>query len=208
MAIEFNNYRGIRDLVIAPLTIENGGSGAITESYGAVVPLSGVQGVAKAEDQGADTVFYDNGARIAIDYEGADTYTLTVSVTDLKTRALIEGRTYDETKKALIGTPVKKGYFALGYKAGLVGDAGEEAEEFVWVYKGKFTGGDTTHNTKANNTDSTNVTYTFTSVLTSTEYQLTDGKHAAKYAVIRDDHPKAAEFFSTVVTPDKITVAG
>ena len=43
MALEFNNYRGIRDLVIAPLTIQNGGDGSITESYGTVQPLSGVQ---------------------------------------------------------------------------------------------------------------------------------------------------------------------
>ena len=205
MGLSFNDYRGVKDLVIAPLTIEVS-DGNVTETYGAVQPLSGVQAIQKAEDQGSDTIFYDNGARIAVGYEGADTYQLTVSVLDLKTRALIEGRTWDETKKAFVGTKAKRGYFALGYKAGLVGDEGEDVEEYVWVYKGKFSGGDTTHNTEANNTDTTNVTYTYTSVFTNTEYAMTDGKHAVKNAVIRNDHPKAAEFFSTVTTPDKITV--
>ena len=206
-AIKFNNYRGVKDLVIAPMTIESDG-GTITESYGAVIPLSGVQGVSVSEDQGSEEVYYDNGARIAINYEGPAVVTLTVSVVDLETRAKIEGRTWDATKKAYIGTPAKKGYFALGYKAGIVGDDGDDAEEYRWFYKGKFTGGDTTHNTKANNTDSTNVTYTYTAIQPATEYQLTDGKHPAKYAIIPSTHSAAATFFDTVVTPDKIQVTG
>lgn len=203
--IKFNNYRGVRDLVIAPMTIESDG-GTVTESYGAVVPLSGVQAVAVSEDQGSEEVYYDNGARIAVNYEGPATVNLTVSVLDLVTRAKIEGRTYDQTKQALIGTPAKKGYFALGYKAGIVGDDGEDAEEYRWFYKGKFTGGDTSHNTKANNTDSTNVTYTYTAIQPATEFQLTDGKHPAKYAIISSKHANAATFFDAVTTPDKITV--
>lgn len=204
--IKFNNYRGVRDLVIAPMTIESEG-GTVTESYGAVVPLSGVQAVAVSEDQGSEEVYYDNGARIAVNYEGPATVNLTVSVLDLATRAKIEGRTYDQTKQALIGTPAKKGYFALGYKAGIVGDDGEDAEEYRWFYKGKFTGGDTSHNTKANNTDSTNVTYTYTAIQPATEFQLTDGKHPAKYAIISSKHANAATFFTSVTTPDKITVS-
>ena len=77
-AIKFNNYRGVKDLVIAPMTIESDG-GTITESYGAVIPLSGVQGVSVSEDQGSEEVYYDNGARIAINYEGPAVVTLTVS---------------------------------------------------------------------------------------------------------------------------------
>lgn len=205
MAISFNTYRGIKDLVYAPLTISASPEGVITEQYGEVKPLSGIIGIDVATEEGTDNVYADNGARIAIGYEGADTYTLTVTVLDLKTRAIIEGRTYDEAKKCLVGTPSKKGYFAIGYKAGTVGDDGEDAEEWSWILKGKFSGGNKSHNTKANNTDNSTVQYTFTSVYTATEFQLTGKKAPAKYVTIPSTHAGAATFFDTVTTPDKVS---
>lgn len=198
MPLNFNEYRGIRDLVVARLT-GNGDS----ETYETPQELSGVQSVGTESDQSTDTHYYDNLAAIVIDAEGADTLTLTVSIPSMATRALIEGRTYDTTKQALIGTPIAKDYFALGYKAGLT----DGSEEYVWFYKGKFSGGSQTHDTRDNGTNATNVQYTYTAIYTGKKYALSSGSAEVKFAAIKSTHPQAATFFTSVTTPDLITVS-
>ena len=155
--MEYNEYRGVRGLVIAE--IEDG------ENY---TPqnwqeLSGVQSVAVAKNESSESKFYDNAPRIVIDAEGADEITLVVSVLANKTRALIDGVEYDAATNMIINTPKKRKYFALGY----IGEKTDGTEEFNICYKGKFTGGGETHETKTDGTESTNVEYTFTAIHTS-----------------------------------------
>lgn len=201
--MKYNEYRGVTDVVIAPMTISPEGA----ESYGTVIPLAGVQSLDFSVSESEESHYYDNGARVVVSASGADTYNLTLSVPDPKIRALIEGVTYDETKQAYVKTkPVKK-YFALGFKVGLAGDD-EGLEEYTWVYKGKFSTGGVTHDTRDDGTSATNCSYTFTSIDTGTKYALTEGSHSVKKATILSTHAKAATFFDTVTTPDKITVTG
>lgn len=201
MALKFEEYRGVRQLVLAPLTeTVDESTGEIKEIYGAVQPLSGVQQVSAEVNESSETHFYDNMAAIVADSEGKDTYTLVVSIPAKKTRALIEGTTYDEETGALIGSKKQKGYFALGF----VADKLNGTEEYNWIYKGKFTGGNRTHDTKTDGTEATNMEYTFTSIHTSTKYEKANGGNCKYLSVDNDGKADLSTFFSKVTTPDEL----
>lgn len=199
MALKFEEYRGIEHLVIAELTeTVDPITGEVTENYGSVQPLSGVQQVSGEVNEATETHYYDNMSAIVVDSEGDDNYTLVVSIPSKQTRALIEGLTYDSATGALIGSKKVKKYFALGFIANkLNGD-----DEYNWIYKGKFTGGNKTHDTKTDGTDATNMEYTFTSIHTSTKY--TKGGNVKYLSVDNDGKADLSTFFDQVTTPDDL----
>lgn len=198
MALKFEEYRGIRQLVIAELTETVGEDGTVTETYGEVQPLSGVQSVSGEVNESTETHYYDDMSAIVVDSEGDDTYTIVVSIPSKKTRALIEGTTYDEATGALISTKKVKRYFAMGFIAAkLNGD-----DEYNWIYKGKFSGGGRTHNTKNDGTDATNMEYTFTSIHTATAYA--KGGNCKYLSVDDDGKADLSTFFDEVTTPDTL----
>lgn len=164
--MEFREYRGVRNVVIAEILKDNG-----TWQTGPWMQLSGVQAVSKAVNESSETHYYDNNGVIVVDSEGNDEYTLTLSVLDPKIKALIEGTNYNEASKLYFGTPKQKKYFALSF----IGADTNGNEEINIVYKGKFSGGAETYNTKNDGTDATGVEYTFTSVYTTTKFEI-EGK--------------------------------
>jgi phi13 family phage major tail protein len=149
----------VRGLVVAEVTQDT------TDTYttGTWEELSGVQSVAVTKNESSETHYYDNKAAIVIDAEGADEVALVVSVLANKTRAKIDGVEYDESKDMIVNTPKSRKYFALGY----IGEKTDGTEEFNILYKGKFSGGAETHNTKDDGTEATNVEYTFTAIHTT-----------------------------------------
>lgn len=198
--MKFEEYRGVRNLVIAELTETSDEKGNVVATYGDVQRLAGVQAISGEVSESSESHYYDNMAAIVVDSEGADTYTLTVSVAEKKTRALIEGLKYDETTGALLGTPKTKKYFALGY----IADTVSGTEEYNWIYKGKFTGGNKTHNTKNDGTDATNMEYTYTSIHTAVTFEKA-GNQACKYlSVDNDGKADLSTFFDKVTTPDEL----
>lgn len=201
--MKFEEYRGVRNLVIAKLTETVGKTGTITATYGTPQRLSGVQQVSAEVNESTETHYYDDMAAIVVDSEGEDTYTLVVSVPDKKTRALIEGTTYDEETGALIGTKKEKDYFALGFIADKIGGA----EEYNWIYKGKFTGGNKTHDTKTDGTEANNMEYTFTSIHTAATYTKAGGGSCKYLSVDNDGTADLSDFFTTVTTPDDLEAA-
>lgn len=201
MALDIQAFKGVRDLVISQMTVSGAQDGAVTETYGAVQPLAGVQNISFDVNESSATHYFDNKGAIVIASEGDDTLTLTVSRTDLKTRALIEGRTYNESKDVLLATEQNKPYFALGFKAKLT----DGTEEYYWFYKGKFTAGSKEFATEDDGTDINTMQYTFTAIYTGVEYTIdTDVKKAVKYAILPSTAAGAATFFDAVTTPDKI----
>lgn len=198
MGLKFEEYRGVRGLVIAELTETLEEDGTVTETYGTVQPLSGVQQVSAEVNEATETHYYDDMSAIVVDSEGEDTYTLVVSIPSKKTRALIEGTTYDDDTGALIGTKKKKKYFALGF----IADKLNGVEEYNWIYKGKFTGGNKTHDTKTDGTDATNMEYTYTSIHTATAYE--KGGNCKYLSVDNDGKADLTNFFETVTTPDTL----
>ena len=165
--MEYNEYRGVRGLVLAEVTKDDS-SGYTTGEW---EELSGVQAIAVAKNENSETHYYDNLAAIVVDAEGADELTLTVSILANKTRAKIDGVEYDETQDMIVNTPKRKKYFALGY----IGEKTDGTEEFNILYKGKFSGGGETHNTKDDGTETTNVEYTFTAVHTTAKIYTVSG---------------------------------
>lgn len=205
MSLNFEEYRGVRGLVIAELIETTGEDGTVTETYGAVQPLAGVQQVSGSVNESTETHYYDDMAAIVVDSEGEDTYTLVVSVPAKKTRALIEGTTYDEETGALIGSKKVKKYYALGF----IADKLNGSEEYNWIYKGKFTGGNKAHNTKKNDTEATNMEYTYTSIHTGTKYEKANGGNCKYLSVDNDGKADLSTFFDKVTTPDELkAVAG
>lgn len=164
--MEYNEYRGVRGLVVAEVTADEG-----TYTAEEWEELAGVQSVAVTKNESSESHFYDNAARIVIDAEGADEVTLVVSALANKTRAKIEGVAYDETHDMIVDTPKKRKYFAIGF----IGEKTNGVEEFCILYKGKFTGGTITRNAKDDGTEATNVEYTFTAVHSSSKIYTVDG---------------------------------
>lgn len=197
--IKIEEYRGIRNLVVAEMTesIEES-TGVVKETYGTVQPLAGVQQVSAEVNEATETHYYDDMPAIVVDSEGDDTYTLVVSIPSKKTRALIEGLTYDESTGALIGSKKNKKYFAIGF----IADKLNGSEEYTWVYKGKFTGGSKTHDTKTDGTEATNMEYTFTSISTATKY--TKGGNVKYMSVDNNGKADLSKFFESVTTPDTL----
>lgn len=201
--MEYNEYRGVRGLVIAEVTKDDS-SGYTAEEW---EELSGVQAVAVAKNESSETHYYDNLAAIVIDAEGADELTLTVSILANKTRAKIDGVEYDLTQDMIVNTPKKRKYFALGY----IGEKTDGTEEFNILYKGKFSGGGETHNTKNDGTEATNVEYTFTAVHTTAK--IYSGKSVKSVKVPASTKVTEANVFGTFtdgvstldpLTPDEI----
>lgn len=196
--MNFEEYRGVENLVIAELNETTGENGKIIEKYGPVQRLSGVQQVSGEVNESSETHYYDNMSAIVVESEGEDTYTLVVSVPSKKTRALIEGLTYDEETGALLGTKKNKKYFALGF----IANKTSGVDEYNWIYKGKFSGGAKTHDTKTDGTDTSNMEYTYTSIHSATKYE--KGGNCKYLSVDNDGTADLTNFFKQVTTPDTL----
>lgn len=170
--MDYQEYRGVSCLVLAEVEKDD------TTGYTAKTwqELSGVQSVSLSKNESSESHYYDNAARIVIDSEGADELTLVVSILANKTRALIDGVEYDETTDMIINTPKNRKYFALGY----IGEKTDGTREFNIFYKGKFSGGAESYNTKDDGTEATNVEYTFTAVHTTAKINGTKSVKSVK----------------------------
>ena len=155
--MNYNEYRGVRMVCGADITED--GDGFVGGKW---KRLFGAQGVVVTPNESSETHYYDNLPAIQIDTEGAIEVALTVSIPELKTKAWIEGKTIS-AGGMYVGTPKKPGYKAVCF----IGQKDDGSEELNIFYKGKFTGGETTHNTKDDGTEATNTTYSFGSIFTS-----------------------------------------
>lgn len=208
MAIRISEYRGVKSLYAAKVTEVTkmvNGVEETKEEYGVPFQLAGVQEIANELSESSETHYYDNVGAIVVDSEGDDTYTLTVSIPSLKTRSIIEGTYYDEKTGALIGTPKFRDYYAIGF----IGNKLNGEDEYVWVLKGKFSGGGATHSTKDDGTDATNLQYTFTSVHTVQEFDEIpddDGNPQTlkTYTVEAGGRVDVSKWFDAVVTPENV----
>lgn len=195
--LKFNDYRGVRDIVYAVLTVDT----AESLTYGEVKPFAGIEEISQSVEESTGTKYYDNSARIVNSAEGSDTYSLITSAIENQVRADIEGRIYDESKGMFVGTPLNRPYLAIGF----VGEKTDGTEEAVWVLKNKLTGGTPTHRTKDDGTDSNGLEFEATSIYTTHKFT-SGGNKPAKF--VRVDLSKVDEttFFSKVTTPDEVAV--
>lgn len=157
LEIAINEYRGVRMVCGADVT-----EGLTGYVGGFWRRLFGAQSIVVTPNGSSETHYYDNLPAIQIDTEGAIDVALTVSIPELKTKAWIDGKTLTEGGM-YVGTPKKVGYKAVCF----IGQKDDGTEELNIFYKGKFTGGETTHNTKDDGTEATNTSYTFGSIYTT-----------------------------------------
>lgn len=155
--IAINEYRGVRMVCGADAT--EGANGYVGGKWRR---LFGAQGITVTPNESSETHYYDNRAAIQIDTEGAIDVAMTVSIPELKTKAWLDGKTIT-ANGMYVGTPKKGGYKAVCF----IGAKDDGTEELNIFYKGKFTGGETTHNTKDDGTEATNTTYNFGSIYTA-----------------------------------------
>lgn len=155
--IAINEYRGVRMICGADVT--EGASGYVGGTWRR---LFGAQAVTVTPNESSETHFYDNKPAIQIDTEGAIEVGMTVSIPELETKAWIDGKTITANGQ-YVGTPKKGSYKAVCF----IGEKDDGTEELNIFYKGKFTGGVTTHNTKDDGTEATNTEYTFGSIYTT-----------------------------------------
>lgn len=155
--INLNEYIGVRMVCGAEVTDDSTGY-----KGGFWRRLFGAQSVSVTPNESSQTSYYDNRAAIQYDAEGPIAVGMTVSIPELKTKAWIDGKTYT-TNGAYVGTPKKGGYKAVCF----IGEKDDGTEELNIFYKGKFTGGAVTHNTKTDSPEPSNTSYEFGSIYTT-----------------------------------------
>lgn len=195
MGVNIKELRGIRRLTIAELMEDT----AEALTYGTPIPFAGAREIGNEAEESSATGYYDNRAAITTTAEGADVYSIICSVLDDAVRAKIEGRKYDETLGAYMGTRLKRPYIAIGF----VGKDTDGKEYGYWVYKTKLTGGAEKHITEDDGTETTNLEYEATSIYTTHTFEKADGEALKFYKV---DLEKVDEevFFTKVTDPDTV----
>lgn len=208
MSVRISEFRGVSDLYCAEVTEVRrmvNGREVIEEQYGKPFQLAGVQNIDSEYTESSEAHYYDNVAAIVVDSEGDDTYTITMSVPTLKMRSILDGTQYDAKTGALLGVPKNKKYYAISF----AGQKLNGETEFIWILKGKFSGGAQSHATMDDGTDATNMQYTFTSIQTAQAYEETpdeDGNpRKLKYMVVEGkQRVDVSKWFEQVVTPKTI----
>lgn len=196
---EIVEYRGVTDLVIAEVLIDNNKEG---EGYttGEVIELAGVGEISKTTNNSSESKYYNNMAAIVINSTGADEIKCSVSVIPQDKLALITGQDYDEETGTLIEGERKVKYFALGYKTKKTnGD-----EIYVWRHKGTFSIPDSTHATENDGTDSNGQEITYTGISTTHKFNKTGKTAKAINVDVAKDRADVSTFFDTVTTIDTL----
>ena len=104
--MEYNEYRGVRGVVIAEVT-QNTTAGYTASKW---ERMSGCQSLGVTKNESSESKFYDNAARIVIDAEGADELAIVLSILANYMRAKVDGVEYDEATDMIIDAPKKKKY--------------------------------------------------------------------------------------------------
>ncbi len=193
-------YRGIWGLVAAEVLTDNDEDGYTT---GDVFAIAAVAEIAKSVDGSSESHYYNNVPGVVIDSEGADTISITAAAIPLEARAKIEGKGFDNATGAMLDTPPKKKYFAIGYKT----QDSNGKWQYVWRLKGKFAPLADTAATRDNGTGANNQPLTYTGIYTTHIFEKggEDGEPApSKGIVVPEDDIDTESFFNSVVTPDTL----
>lgn len=193
-------YRGVSDLVYAPVTVDDG----TAYTTGTVKSLAGVAEISKTTDASSEAHYYDNNPAVVINSTGADEITITTSAIPLDVLADITGQTWDSTNGVMIEGERTPQYFAIGY----ITKKTDGTEIYVWRYKGTFSFPDMTNATEDDGTDANGQELTFTGVATTHKFTATSAVAKGMY-LDKSVNTTMAEstFFGTVYTPDSFSVS-
>lgn len=206
---KYFKHRGVDNLVYARVTKDDNeeSGGYVT---GEVKPLAPVARIGKTVESGSATEFYDNIPMFVINNEGADEIEIETTALPIETFAELIGKSYDDTKGAMIDGEREERYFAIGYRT----KGTDGAYRYVWRLKGTFAVPDEENATENDGTDTTGTTLTFTGIHTTHKFTngkynsetSTWGKGTAKGLVVdeRKGLADVSTFFDAVTTPDTL----
>lgn len=200
---EIVEYRGVESLVCAEVLKDNNdtaeGEGFVT---GPVFAIAGVAEISKTTDSSNEAHYYDNIPAVIVSNTSSDEVTISASAIPLDVLATITGQNYDSATGALFEGVRDLKYFALGYKTKKTnGD-----EIYVWRLKGTFNIPDETNTTENDSTDANGQELVYTGIATTHKFTKT-GKGAKAVVVdVAKGLANVSTFFSTVTTPDTLTV--
>lgn len=197
---KFDEYQGFDKLYYAPITLDtNGEDGEYT--VGKFKQLAPAGEISIANSSETATKYYDNVPFLNISSEAATEISLTTPILPIETLAEITGKDYDETTGSLLdsGNPTIK-YFALAYRLMFT----DGSYRYVVRHKGSFVVGEESSKSKDDSTDTTNQTFTYTSINTTHEFTKTSKSSKAIVVDERDGKCDVSTWFTDVVTPDNI----
>ena len=203
---EIVEYRGVEGLVAAEVLVDNNETTGTEGTYGYVTgdvfAIAGVAEISKTTDSSSETHFYDNIPAVVITNNSSDTVTINASAIPMDVLATITGQTYDSTTGSMIEGTRDLRYFAIGYKTKKTnGD-----EVYVWRYKGTFNVPDQTSATENDGTDANGQELVFTGISTTHKFTKTGKGAKAMNVDVAKGLANVSTFFSTVTTPDTLTV--
>lgn len=192
-------YRGIRDLVAAPLIKDT-----LNElTYGTPFSIAGIAELSKTTENSSESHYYDNIAAIVINTVGADEVTCTCSAIPLEVLAKLTGQYYNSVTNTLVEGNATAKYFAIGY----VTEDTDGNEVYVWRHKVKCSIPDSTHSTKNDSADANGQEIVFTGIDTIHKFSTT-GKSARAINHKASGFIPESDFFATVMDIDKlVTIA-
>lgn len=201
---EIVEYRGVEGLVAAEVTKDNNETGT-GEGYvtGDVFAIAGVAEISKTTNSSSETHYYDNIPAVVVTSASSDEITISASAIPIDVLAELTGQIYDSATGALIEGERETKYFAIGYKTKKTnGD-----EMYVWRYKGTFAVPDQTSATENDGTDANGQELVYTGISTTHKFTKASNKGAKALVVdVAKDLANVSAFFSSVTTPDSLTV--
>lgn len=196
--MEIQEYRGIRGLVCAEVTVDT----ADEITFGTPFAVAGVAELSRTTETTNESHYYDNNPAIVIESTGADEVTITASAIPFDVLAKITGQTYDESKGLFVEGERTSKYYAIGY----ITEKTDGTEIFVWRLKGKFNIPDSTHATKDDGAEANGQEIVFTGINTTHKFASIGNKTAKAVSVDTKVNTAVTEteFFGTVQTPDTV----
>lgn len=164
MSKAYADYRGLRGLVAAEITEDNGTTFTAEEWQ----ELEGAVSCNIEGEESSTPIYRDNLAVRNITTEGVDTATVNMDVLANKVRAWLEGRSYSTKNDVYIKTPKKVKKFVFG----CIGKKSDGTEEAIIMYNTTVTGGNEERNTEDDGTDVTTVEYVFSGAYTQTKFNI------------------------------------
>lgn len=203
-------YRGVDDLYVAKVLQDTAEAYVCSEP----IRLAPVAEVGKTVDSPSEAHYYDNKPMIVIRGEGDDQIQIIVAPPELQRLAYVTGKSFDEDTGMMVDGEASNDYYALMYRC--KGNDGKY--RYVARNKGTFSIPAETYATENNGTDANNVTFTYTGIYTTHEFN--KGKFdettntwvqgSAKGVVVDTRYGLAdvSGFFNAVQTPDTIQASG
>lgn len=199
MSGNFSLSRGLKDVVIVPVTVDDESAYTADGVPEKLIPAGEI--TITTESEKVDT-WFDNDVFATAGNEGSTTISITGAYLKPAMVAKITGKTVDEATGAIIDNgDYKEQYFALGCRIGMV----DGTEALVWFQKGTFARPEETGKTEDDTTDANGMTIEFTAIRTKFAFGGDKGVKRILVDTSTTDMMADQDWFKQVVTPANLS---